>query len=77
MLKSMRLARIECNKSQKEAADEFGVHYQTLAKWERDNSRMPYVMIAKISDVYGISPDEIFFGNQNEYTRYRDKNRFK
>lgn len=59
---TMRAARTNCSLTQKQAAEQFGVHYQTLAKWERDNSRMPYNMIAKIESVYGVSPDNIFFG---------------
>lgn len=69
MLKSLRAARVDAGLTQMQAAKAFDVHYQTLAKWEKDNSRMPYDMIAKIPFVYNTSPDDIFFGNINEFIR--------
>lgn len=68
-MKTLRAARTDAGLSQQQAAALFGVHYQTLAKWEKDNSRMPYEMIAKIPDVYGTRADEIFFGPENEFIR--------
>lgn len=47
----------------------FGVHYQTLAKWEMDNSRMPFEMIEKIPNIYKVEKENIFFGNKNEFIR--------
>ena len=69
MKQSLRAARINKGYTQKNAAELFGVHYQTLAKWERNNSRMPYEAIAKIQNIYGIAPDEIFFGDINDFIR--------
>lgn len=68
---TLRMARQKNMMTQSEAAKKFGVHYQTLAKWETDNSKMPYNMVALIPKIYGISPDEIFFGNENDYIRFK------
>nr|DAY03902.1 MAG TPA: helix-turn-helix domain protein [Caudoviricetes sp.] len=66
---TLEAARINIGYSQKEASTMFGVHYQTLAKWELDNSRMPFEMIEKIPDIYKVQKEDIFFGDKNEFIR--------
>jgi DNA-binding XRE family transcriptional regulator len=65
----LEAARINAGYSQIEAAKLFGIHYQTLAKFETDSTKMPYDIICKIPKVYGVSSDNIFFGNKNEFIR--------
>lgn len=66
---TLEAARINAGYTQKEAAPLFGVHYQTLAKLEDDSSDAPYSFIQAIPRVYKISPDNIFFGQKNEFIR--------
>lgn len=66
---TLEAARCNIGYSQKDASQLFGVHYQTLAKWENDSSRMPFDMIEKIPSIYKISKEKIFFGNKNEFIR--------
>lgn len=70
---TLEAARINMGYTQQEASKLFGVHYQTLAKWEEDSSKMPYESISKIPDIYGISSNFIFFGNKNEFIRSKRK----
>lgn len=74
MLITLRAARVNCGYSQQEAAKLLGIHYQTLSKWENDSSDMPMSAISKASDVYHISANNIFFGNENEFIRNSRKN---
>lgn len=69
MIITLEAARVNAGYSQQEAGKLFGVHYQTVAKWEQDNSKMPYNMIEKIPLIYHISKDNIFFGSKNEFIR--------
>ena len=73
MVITLESARINAGYSQKEAGDLFGVHYQTIAKWEEDNTKMPFDMVNKIPEVYGIEHNHIFFGVKNEFIRYVNK----
>ncbi|MDY5481949.1 MAG: helix-turn-helix transcriptional regulator [Veillonella caviae] len=66
---TLEAARVNAGYSQKEAGELFGVHYQTIAKWEEDNTKMPFDMVKKISDIYGIEHNHIFFGSKNEFIR--------
>lgn len=66
---TMKAARVNSGYTQQEAAKLFGVHYQTLAAWEKDNSFMPANAIEKIPSVYHIPKDLIFFGRENEFIR--------
>jgi DNA-binding XRE family transcriptional regulator len=66
---TLEAARINAGYTQKEAAPLFGIHYQTLAKLEDDSSDAPYSFIQAIPRVYKISPDNIFFGQKNEFIR--------
>lgn len=62
-------ARKNIGYTQEEAAKLFGVPYQTLVNWERDNSNMPANAIAKIPYIYHIPKNSIFFGDKNEFIR--------
>ena len=73
---SMEAARVNAGYTQEQAGKLFGVHPQTLAKWEIDNSKMPYDMIQKIPDVYKVPANHIFFGNTNEFIRYLHEGKF-
>lgn len=66
---TLEAARKNVGYSQNEAAKLFGVHYQTIAAWERDNSKMPYSMVEKIPAIYKVPTECIFFGDRNEFIR--------
>ncbi len=73
---SMEAARVNAGYTQEQAGELFGVHQQTVAKWEIDNSKMPYNMIQKIPEVYKVPAKRIFFGNKNEFIRYLREGKF-
>lgn len=73
---TLEAARINAGLTQEKAAEYFGVHCQTLAKLENDNSKMSYDLVQKIPDVYKIAPKYIFFGEKNEYIRLLNNNKF-
>lgn len=60
MLITLEAARRNIGYSQKEAADLFGIHYQTLAKLEEDSSNAPFAFIQKIPKIYKIPTNNIF-----------------
>ncbi|HCV6748725.1 TPA: helix-turn-helix transcriptional regulator [Staphylococcus aureus] len=65
----LRAARINKGMSQKKAASLLGVHYQTLASWEKDSSDLSRSKMILLEKVYGIPLKYIFFGNENEFIR--------
>lgn len=61
---SMRAARVNANLSRKKAAVLLGLSESTLRNYE-DGRTVPDVLVAKkISTIYGISEDFIFFGHK-------------
>ncbi|MFC6274243.1 helix-turn-helix transcriptional regulator [Levilactobacillus tangyuanensis] len=62
-------ARHNAGYSQKEAAAHLGIHYQTLAAWEKDSSDLGFQTIERLSQLYQIPKDNLFFGNKNEFIR--------
>lgn len=66
---TLEAARVNAGYTQAEAADLLDIHYQTLAKWEDDNSKMPYDKISKIEEIYKVPSKNIFFGKKNEFIR--------
>ena len=66
---TLEAARRNIGYTQQEAAKLFGVHYQTLAGWEKDNSYMPASAIEKIPNIYHIPKEVFFFGSKNEFIR--------
>lgn len=75
MIITLQAARVNNGLSQREAAKLFEVSVDKYAALERDNSNMPYFLIQKIPEVYGVSPDDIFFGNKNEFIREKESQR--
>ncbi len=68
-LVTLEAARVNAGLTQAEAAAKIGVHPQTLAKWEKDSSRIPYAKVCKIENTYHIPKGLIFFGRAFEFTR--------
>lgn len=54
--------RVRMNMTQEEAAKNLGITRETLRKWERDPSKIPFGYMEKIADIYYIPFDYIFFG---------------
>ncbi len=65
----LRAARINNGMSQKKAASSLGVHYQTLASWEKDSSDLSRSKMLLMEKIYSIPLEYIFFGNENEFIR--------
>lgn len=71
---TLEAARIMMGYSLKEAAKLFGVHYQTLSKWEEDPSLMKQKYVSEIEKIYYIPITSIFFGSKNEFILENKKN---
>ncbi len=57
----LRAARINNGMSQKKAASLLGVHYQTLASWEKDSSDLSRSKMLLMEKIYSIPLEYIFF----------------
>lgn len=68
MLKiTLKAARVNIGKTMKEAAGEFGIHYETLSNYESDSTNVPRTFFIKLEAVYGIPTEYIYFGKQDDY----------
>jgi transcriptional regulator with XRE-family HTH domain len=68
MLKiTLKAARVNVGKTLKEAAAEFGFHYETLSNYEADSTNVPRTFLIKIEAVYGIPTEYIYFGKYCDY----------
>ncbi|QCZ46390.1 helix-turn-helix domain-containing protein [Levilactobacillus brevis] len=57
---TLEAARHNAGYSQKQAAAHLGIHYQTLAAWERDSSNVGIKTIERLSQLYHIPKDYLF-----------------
>ena len=57
---TLEAARHNAGYSQKQAAAHLGIHYQTLAAWERDSSNVGIKTIERLSQLYQIPKDYLF-----------------
>lgn len=53
--------RVRMNMTQDEAAKKLGITRDTLRRWEKDPSKVPFGYMEKFSDLYYIPLDYIFF----------------
>ncbi len=60
--------RVRAGLSQTQAASKLSVSEPTLRKWENDSSVLSYKDMIRISKLYGVPLDYIFFGPNNAFS---------
>lgn len=61
--KKLKAARAKCGLTQEQAADKLYVTRQTVSNWETEKSYPDIVSIVRISELYGVSLDELLKGD--------------
>ena len=61
---SLKAARVNANLTLLEASKRIGIGKDTLIKWERKSGLVNPIYQEKISDVYNMPINYIFFGNK-------------
>lgn len=69
---TLRAARVNLGLRLKDAAAIFGIHHETLAKYELDSGNVPRSFFIQIESVYGIPEEFIYFGKQEEMPGYME-----
>lgn len=59
--------RVRAGITQSQAAKLLGVSEPTLRNWEKDSSGLKYEKMVRISEIYNIPLDYIFFGQDNAF----------
>lgn len=59
---SLRAARVNVNLTQKEVAEKLGLHQQTIAKYEKDSTKIPMDLLRQLSELYKVKFNHIFLG---------------
>ena len=66
---TLKAARVNAGLTQKEAAKLLGIHFQTLSKYENDSSNIPFSLVEKASEIYGLPISCFFLGEKYENNR--------
>ena len=74
---TLRSLRVKFGYTQEEAAHLLGVSVPTLRAWEVNSGGVSYRKILKIEEVYNISQDYIFFGNDISFSEHLRKSALK
>lgn len=64
---TLRDLRVRAGLNQHTAAKRLDISKPTLMRWERDSSNLRISEIDKITNVYHVPQDYIFFGNNNAF----------
>ena len=72
---TIRDLRVRKGLSQSDAAKMMGVTEPTLRRWEKDSSNLKMQQIWKISKMYSIPQDYIFFGSNNDFIKMLDEHK--
>lgn len=67
---TLEAARKNAGYTQKEVADKIGIHNQTVSKYENDSSKIPFDLMEKLCNLYGVTKDEVFFGKKVRKKKY-------
>jgi hypothetical protein len=68
---TLEAARVNCGYNLIEAAELFGIHRDTLWRYEQDSTRVPRTFMLKAQSVYGLPQKVIFFGMKSEFFRIK------
>ena len=60
---SLRDIRVDCNLTQKQVALRLGVVESCYANWEQGRTEPNIAMLRQLSEIFGISLDELINGN--------------
>ena len=60
----LKTARLKAKLTQEKAAEAIGVSRQTISNWENEKSYPDIVSVISLSDLYGISLDELLKGDR-------------
>lgn len=61
---SLLAARVNAGKSRKDAAEELGVSYATLANWEKGVTIPKLNQARNLAELYGVVVDDIFLSSK-------------
>lgn len=64
---TLKAARVNRDLTLIEAAKYLGISKDTLRKYEADSTNLPYALILKMSSLYEIAQNHLFFGNTDQY----------
>lgn len=59
---TLKAARVNAGLTQKGAAELLGVHFLTVAKYEKDSSKIPFSLAEKASEVYKMPIECLYLG---------------
>lgn len=68
MIITLRAARVNRDLTLLEASKYLKINKDTLTKYERDSSDIPYSLSRKMEDLYEIPAANLFFGNVDNFT---------
>jgi transcriptional regulator with XRE-family HTH domain len=66
---TLKAARVNAGLTQKEAAKLLGINFQTLSKYEKDSSTIPFALVEKASRIYSFPISCFFLGKKYENNR--------
>ena len=72
---TLKAARINAGLKAQVVADTVNVHVQTLLKYEKDSSKIPFDLLTSLSELYQMPMDYIFLGKEYEFIRTIEKSR--
>jgi hypothetical protein len=70
---TLKAARVNVGLNRKDASRFFNCHYETLANYEADSTKVPRTFFTKLEEVYGIPLQHIYFGKESEFYEKQQK----
>lgn len=65
----IKAARINSGMTLIQAADRLGINKDTLCRLERDSTNIQILLARKMSEIYEVPEEQLFFGAMSEFLR--------
>ncbi|MGY3724330.1 Helix-turn-helix domain-containing protein [Granulicatella balaenopterae] len=70
MIITLRAARVNRNMTLLEASKYLKINKDTLTKYERDSSDIPYSLSKRMQELYEVPAENLFFGDVNTFVAH-------
>lgn len=67
MMISLRAARVNRNLTLLEAAKYLKINKDTLTKYEKDSTNLPYSLSKKMQELYEVPSENLYFGDTQSF----------
>ncbi|HEO2365624.1 TPA: helix-turn-helix transcriptional regulator [Streptococcus agalactiae] len=70
---TLKACRVNAGYTLRQVAKKVGKNFQTISKYEKDSTLIPFELLKDLSELYHVKLDDIFLGDSTKKNRTRTR----